>query len=368
MASSRQSVLASRHKALGSKLEDWNGMGTAWSYNQDVNDEHRAVRFAAGLFDVSGLKKVHVIGPDALAVLNHVCTRDLTLVYPGKSAYAVVCDENGGFTDDCIMYHISPNDWLMVHGSGTAQEQLRKSAEGKDVQILFDDDLHNISLQGPKAVHFLNEYTPVDLKALKYFHHRPTTLFGRHCTISRTGYSGERGYEIFAKADDVGHIWDNILEKGKPVGILPCSFNCLDMIRVESALFFYPYDLTEENDAWEAGLGFAVSKNKQADYRGKAALLAREGKPKILLYGIVADTDKPTEAGAEIYADGRKVGKVTGPMYSTILEKSLAIVQLEPQYAKDGVKLEVRGPQVKCTATAHSLPFDDPEKKKRTAA
>lgn len=368
MASSRQSVLTSRHKALGSKLEDWNGMGTAWSYNQDVNDEHRAVRFAAGLFDVSGLKKVHVTGPDALAVLNHVCTRDLTLVYPGKSAYAVICDENGGFTDDCIMYHISPNRWLMVHGSGTAQEQLRKSAEGKNVQILFDDDLHNVSLQGPKAVHFLNEYTPVDLKSLRYFHQVPTTLFGRHCMISRTGYSGERGYEIFAKGDDVGHIWDNILEKGKSIGILPCSFNCLDMIRVESALFFYPYDLTEENDAWEAGLGFAVSKKKQADYRGKVALLAREGKEKILIYGIVADTDKATEAGAEIYAEGRKVGKITGPMYSTILNQSLAIAQLEPQYAKDGVKLEVRGAKIKCTAMAHLLPFDDPDKKKRVAA
>lgn len=367
MASPRQSVLASRHRALGSPLGDWNGMDTAWSYDQDVNAEHRAVRFAAGLFDVSGLKKVQVSGPDALAVLNHVCTRDLTQIYPGKSAYAVICDENGGFTDDCIMYHISPNVWMMVHGSGTAQEQLRKSAEGKNVQILFDDDLHNISLQGPKAVHFLNEHTPVDLKSLKYFHHVSTTLFGRHCMISRTGYSGERGYEIFAKGADVIHIWDSILEKGKSVGIVPCSFNCLDMIRVESALFFYPYDMTEENDAWECGLGFAVSKKKEADYRGKAALMARMGKERIKLYGIIADTDKPTEAGAEIYADGRKVGKVTQGMYSTILKKSLAIAQLEPQYAKDGVKLEVKGPKIKCAAVTHSLPFDDPDKKKRAA-
>lgn len=359
--------MASRHRALGSPLGDWNGMDTAWAYAQDVNAEHRAVRGAAGLFDVSGLKKVQVSGPDALAVLNHVCTRDLTLIYPGKSAYAVICDENGGFTDDCIMYHLSPNVWMMVHGSGTGFEQLHKSAAGKNVQILFDDDLHNISLQGPQAVHFLNEHTPVDLKSLRYFHHVSTTLFGRNCTISRTGYSGERGYEIFAKGEDVTHIWDRILEHGRGRGILPCSFNCLDMIRVESALFFYPYDMDERNDAWECGLGFAVSKKKPADYRGKQALLARQGKEKVKLYGLVADTDQPTEAGAPIYAEGRQVGKVTQGMYSTVLGKSLAIVQLEPAYANDGAVLEVRGARVQCSARAHPLPFDDPEKKKRSA-
>ena len=367
MASPRQSVLAARHRALGSPLGDWNGMDTAWAYAQDVNAEHRAVRNVAGLFDVSGLRKVHITGPDALAVLNHVCTRDLNLIYPGKSAYAVICDDNGGFTDDCIMYHISPNNWIMVHGSGTALTQLTKSAEGRNVSILFDDDLHNISLQGPRAVHFLNEYTPFDLKSLKYFHQVSTTLFGRHCMISRTGYSGERGYEIFAKGDDVGHIWDNILEKGKSIGILPCSFNCLDMVRVESALYFYPYDMTEENDAWECGLGFAVSKKKTAEYRGKAALMARMGKEKVLLYGLIADTDQPTESGALLFADGKEVGKITGPMYSTILKKSLAIIKVKPEYAKEGVKLEVRGPKIQCTATAHPLPFDDPEKKKRGA-
>ena len=366
MASTRQSALAARHKALGSPLGDWNDMDVPWEYEQDVNAEHRAVRTAAGLFDVSGLKKMHVTGPDAMAVLSHLCTRDLTRIYPGKSVYALILDEDGGITDDCIMFHIKPNDWLMVHGGGTGREQLAKSADGKDISIQFDDDLHDISLQGPKAVDFLDQHTPVDLPSLKYFHQIPTTLFGHHCMISRTGFSGERGYEIFASADNVVPIWDAILERGKSEGIIPCSFNCLDMLRVEAALLFYPYDMNEKHSPWELDLGFAVAKNKEADFRGKAACFARKGNEKIKNFGVVADSDQAVELEAGVFADGERIGEVTAPMYSTVLKQSLAMVQINPPYAKPGVKVEIKGETLSCTATTHSLPFYDPEKKKRS--
>ncbi|MEX2523681.1 MAG: aminomethyltransferase family protein [Gammaproteobacteria bacterium] len=366
MASKRQSALASRHKALGSALGDWNDMDVPWEYDQDVNAEHQAVRTAAGLFDVSGLKKIHVSGPDAFAVLNHLCTRDLSRVYPGKSVYALILDEEGGITDDCILFHIMPNDWLMVHGTGTGQEQLNKSAKGKDVSILFDDNLHDISLQGPKAVGFLDRHTPFDLRSLKYFHHMPTTLFDHHCMISRTGYSGERGYEIFASADHIVPIWDAILEHGKSEGIIPCSFNCIDMVRVEAALLFYPYDMREEFSPWELELGFAVAKNKEADFRGKEACFARKGKEKIKNFGVIADSDQALELEAGVYVDGKQIGQVTAPIYSTVLKQSLAMVQIDPEYAKPGVKVEIKGEEQSCIATTHTLPFYDPEKKKRT--
>jgi aminomethyltransferase len=341
-------------------------MDVPWAYDQDVNAEHRAVRTAAGLFDVSGLKKMHITGPDARAVLNHLCTRDLTLIYPGKSAYALILNEEGGITDDCILFHIKPNDWLMVHGGGTGREQLAKSAEGKDISIQFDDDLHDISLQGPKALDLLDRHTPFDLRSLKYFHQMPSTLFGRHCMISRTGYSGERGYEIFAGSDDIVPIWDAILEHGKSEGIIPCSFNCIDMIRVEAALLFYPYDMREEHSPWELDLGFAVAKNKEADFRGKAACFARQGKERIKNFGVVAASDQAVELGAGVFADGKRIGEVTAPMYSTVLNQSLAMVQIEPRYAKPGVKVQIKGKELSCAGTTHTLPFYDPEKKKRT--
>jgi len=225
---SRTSALASRHTALGSGLEDWNGMGTAWSYNSDPNAEHDAIREAAGMFDMSPLKKVFVRGPDAARVVDHVITRDMTSVGAGQSAYGAILTESGTVCDDAIIANNGENEWMHCHGSGDSMERLQESASGLNVDIELDDDLHNISLQGPKALQLLDAHTPMDLAALPYFHHRATELFGQPCRISRTGYSGERGYEIFVGSAAVGDIWDQILGHGEALGVMPCSFASLD--------------------------------------------------------------------------------------------------------------------------------------------
>ena len=367
MASPRQSVIASRHRALGSDLGDWNDMDVAWQYDQDVNAEHIAIRKAAGLFDVSGLKKVHITGPDALTVADHVVTRDLTEIPHGKSVYALILNEEGRFTDDCIVFNISPNYLMLVHGSGTAMEQLQKSSEGKDVDLRFDDNLHDLSFQGPKAVDVLAPHTPCDLPALKYFHHVSTTLFGNPCMISRTGFSGERGYEIFVKGEYAGDVWDKILEHGKSEGVMACSFNALDQNRVEAALLFYPFDMNEAHSPWEAGLGFAVSKNKKGDYRGKEAAQALIGKDKIRVYGIECDCDTAVDEEATVHYQGKEVGVVTMPAFSAVLQKSLAIIRIDAELAKPGLEVEVRGESVTCKATTHDLPYDDPKKVKRSS-
>ena len=366
MTSLRQSALRSRHEELGATLDPCFGMDVPWSYDQDVNLEHNAVRNAAGLFDVSGLRKIHVVGSDAAAVIDHLITRDFTKIEPGRSAYAIILNEEGGVTDDCIAFHIAPNHVLLVHGDGTGREQLDKSAEGKDVTIMFDDDLHDISLQGPKAVGFLDQYTPCDLPSLKYFHQVPTTLFGRNCLISRTGYSGERGYEIFTKGDDAGYTWDEILSRGGSQGIIHCSYNCLDMLRVEAALLFYPFDMGEENTPWELGLGFAVSKNKQGDFRGKTAVLASENNLKIRTYGIEVDADEAVDAEGEVFHSGKKIGRVTQPLYSQLSGRSLAMVQIEPSLATPGNDVVVKGGGGEWNATTAAIPFLDPDKARRT--
>jgi len=368
MASYRTSILADRHKALGSKLEDWNGMGTAWSYASDIYQEHITIRTKAGLMDVSGLKKVHVVGPDSTDVLNYICTRDLHKIYPGKSVYTAILNDQGLLTDDSIMFRLGPNSWMMVHGSGNAFAQLVKYSEGKKVQFLFDDDLHDISLQGPKSVDFLAEHVP-GIRDLRYFHHIQTTLFGRPAMISRTGYTGERGYEIFASAKDIPFLWDTILEKGAPVGIIPCCFAVLDMLRVESYLLFYPYDNSPEGDSlWELGLEFTVSPGK-TNFHGAEKHFALKGKERVKIFGILADTANPTATGDEIFTpDGQKVGYVTCGMVSKLTNQSIAIARLDPKYAVQGIKLHIRGKTTDCDAIAHVLPFDDPKKTKRTTA
>lgn len=370
----RTSVLAARHRALGSSLEDWSGMGTAWTYAKDMADEHEAIRTRAGLMDVSGLKKVHLVGPHASALVHQATTRDVGKIYPGKSAYACMLNDAGKFTDDCILYRTGPNSWMVVHGSGTGHEELTRAALGRNVALVFDDDLHDLSLQGPVAVDYLARHVP-GIRELKYFHHLQTTLFGCPVMISRTGYTGERGYEIFCKGADAPLIWDTILAEGAAMGIIPCAFTVLDWLRVESSLLFYPYDNSQMypfadeppgDTLWELGLDFTVSPGK-GGFRGAEEHARLKGRERFKIFGVLVEGSVATEGGDGLFADGRQVGVITCGMYSRLTRKSMAIARLDVAHAVHGTPLEVRGKTVNGPAIAHTLPFDDPKKTKRTA-
>ena len=363
---SRTSALASRHTALGSGLEDWNGMGTAWSYHSDPNDEHDAIRQAAGMFDMSPLKKVFVRGPDAAQVIDHVITRDMTRIYPGKSAYGAILTEQGTVCDDAIIANNGGDEWMHCHGSGDSMQRLQESAAGLNVDIELDDDLHNISLQGPAALSLLDAHTPFDLGEMAYFHHQATELFGHPCRISRTGYSGERGYEIFVAAAAVGDVWDQILAHGTGQGVMPCSFASLDKVRIEAALLFFGYDMTAEHTPWEVGLGFTVDPNK-GGFRGKQAVIASEGKQRFLAAGISIDHDDALGGGELLRLAGEEVGVINSPCWSHRLEKSLALVHLQPAATQPGTRLEVSGDDFSGTATVETMPFFDPGKSRTHA-
>ena len=370
----RFAALADRHRALGSKLEDWNGMPTAWTYDSDLQSHHVAIRTKAGLMDVSGLKKVHLHGPHASAVLDYLTTRDVSKITPGRSAYACFLNEAGKFIDDGILYRTGPNSWFVVHGSGGAHAALSSAASGRNVTMLFDDDLLDLSLQGPLAVDFLARHVP-GIRDLKYFHHMGVTLFGKPVMISRTGYTGERGYEIFCKSEDAGGIWDRILEEGAQMGIIPCAFTALDLLRTESYLLFYPYDNSEMypyadeapgDTLWELGLDFTVSPGKTG-FRGAEEHYRLKGRKRFKIFGVLLDGMKAANPGDKLYADSKEVGVITCPMISTITGKSMAIARMDVPYAVHGTKMMVEHETGSIPAIAHSLPFDDPEKKKRTA-
>ena len=333
---SRTSALASRHTALGSGLEDWNGMGTAWTYNSNPNDEHDAIRNTAGMFDMSPLKKVFVRGPDAADALNHLVTREISNIGPGQSAYTSVLTEQGTMADDAIVSNNGNNEWMIVHGSGDTMALLEASAAGKDVNLEFTDDLHNISVQGPKSVDILNDHCDIELTNLKYFDHATASLFGHDCRVSRTGYSGERGYEIFADASVAGSIWDELVT----ACVMPCSFTALDKVRIEAGLLFYGYDMTTENTPWEVGLGFTVSKSKTG-YRGYDALMAAKGSEKIINVCLDIEHTDIINGGESLSLDGQQVGIVNSPGYSHRMKKSLALAHVTPAAAAAGTTLQV---------------------------
>ena len=361
--SPRKSELASRHKALGSDLEDWNGMGTAWSYHTNPNDEHDAVRETVGMFDMSPLKKVYLKGQDAARVADHVITRDMTRVYPGKSAYGAILTEQGTVCDDAIIANINDNEWLVCHGSGETYERLQESAQGLNVEIEFNDDLHNISVQGPKALDLLNQHAQDDLSALDYFHHQAIQLFGHDCRISRTGYSGEKGYELFVDRSSVCELWDNLLDAGESMGIMPCSFTALDKVRIEAALLFFGYDMNAEHSPWEVGLGFTVSKDK-GDFRGKDRVYALRGQERFKLAGLEISHDDALVGGEKLMLDGKEVGVINSPGYSHRLGKSLALVHLHPDATALGTQLSVIGDATDYKASVAQIPFYDASKSK----
>lgn len=374
-ASWRFSTLADRHRAMGSDLEDWSGMGTAWSYDKDQTEEYMAIRTKAGFMDVSGLKKVHIVGPHASHVIDRATTRRADKIKPGRSSYACMLNDDGKFVDDCVIYRMGPNSWMVVHGSGQGHEQLTMAATGRDVDIRFDDNLHDISLQGPMAVDFLDEQGVPGIRDLAYFSHTHTMLFDKPVTISRTGYTGERGYEIFCRGQDAPHIWDTLVEKGAPMGIIPTRFTTLDLLRAESYLLFFPFDNSDmypfENEKhgdtlWELGLDFTVSPGKQG-FRGAEEHYRLKGKERFKIYGVKLEGTEPADEGAPLLRDGKQVGIVTVGMYSPLNKHNVGIARMPVDCAEAGMPLTVQNASGEIACVAAEMPFHDPEKKRRTA-
>ena len=375
----RASALAHRHAEIGGELGDWNGMGTAWFYDhtpERAKADYEAVRTKAGLMDVSGLKKVHVSGPDAAYVIDRVTTRNVEKIAPGRSTYAAILSPEGKFIDDCIIYHIAVNSWLVVHGTGTGMEQLNLVAAGKNCSVLFDDDLHDMSLQGPVSVDLLAKEIPA-IRDLAYFGLMQTRLYGRDVMIGRTGYTGERGYEIFCRAKDAVHLWDSILDAGKDMGVRPVQFSTLDMLRIESYLLFYPGDNSETfpfdddlcgDTLWELGLDFTVSPDKTG-FIGAENHYALKGKERFKIYGVqLSDSMARMDMGARVLQDGNDIGVITYGLSSELNSYSVAIARIEPTAAKPGTKLTVvQLDGTSLDATAEEMPFYDKDKAIRTA-
>lgn len=374
-ASWRFSALADRHRAMGSNLEDWSGMGTAWTYDKDQEEEYMAIRTKAGFMDVSGLKKVHVVGPHAFHVIDRATTRNADKIKPGRSSYATMLNDEGKFVDDCVIYRTGPNSYMVVHGSGLGHEQLTMAATGRDVDIRFDDNLHDISLQGPLAVDFLDQQGVPGIRDLAYFSHMQTTLWGKPVMISRTGYTGERGYEIFCRGQDAPEIWDTLEEKGKEMGIIPTRFTTLDLLRAESYLLFFPYDNSDmypfENEKhgdtlWELGLDFTVSPGKTG-FRGAEEHYRLKGRERFKIYGVKLEGTEPAEEGAPLMKDGKQVGVVTIGMYSPLNKHNVGIARMPVDCAVPGTKMTVKNESGEIACVAEEMPFYDKEKKRRTA-
>jgi aminomethyltransferase len=360
MSFSRQSALNERHRALGSDLSTaWNDMPIPQNYSTDPYWETTVTRSKAGLIEVTSLNLLKVTGPDALACLNHLLTSDVSKAQPGDSHISNIVNENGGLIDDVLVYCLGPNDYRVSHGGGALNPALKALAPKYNVTVEHDDT-HVLSLQGPLALKVLAPHTPMDLASLPYFKHAPTTLFGKDVRLARGGYSGESGYEVFCKREDAVFLWDQILAAGKDHGVIPVSWTCLDIVRVEAGLLFFPFDMPHpDTTPWEVKADWTIDLSKP-DFIGKAAVAASKGKERSVITGVEVLHTAAVTPGAKVLVGGREIGVVTSTVFSQHLMKSLAMVQIDKAYTALGTAVQIKDGDATFEGNVVRMPFYDP--------
>lgn len=357
----RQSILNGRHRALGSDLQQaWNDMPIPQNYATDPYEEIAAVRYRAGLIDVSALKIVNVSGPEASKFLDCLLTTNVSKMTAGQSHISNIVDDHGSLIDDVLVYCDAPNTFRVSHGGGALEEVMPSIAQRFNVKFGRDDDVHILSLQGPLAIDVLNPHAGMDLDLISYFTHQRTQLFGKDVSIARGGYSGERGYEVFCSSNDAIELWDKILAAGKEHGVIPTSWTCLDIGRVEAGLLFFPFDMTHgDTTPYEVRADWTIDLDKP-DFRGKGGLIKRRGKERSYITGLEVDSAEAMTPLAKVFAGGHEVGVVTSAAYSKHLMKSIAMAQIVPSHTRLGTAVDIHDGVKSYPATVVRMPFYDP--------
>ncbi|MBB6448898.1 aminomethyltransferase [Geomicrobium halophilum] len=358
----QRTILYDKHVALGAKIVPFGGFEMPVQYSS-IKEEHRAVREAVGLFDVSHMGEVILEGESALESLQVLLTNDASKLEVGKAQYSLMCNESGGTVDDFLVYQLDVNKYMVIPNAANRErdrkwieQHVRPGTTVTDVS----DDYALLALQGPKAVDVLQSLTEVDVKSIDMFRFKADVeIAGAHAIVSRSGYTGEDGFEIYCDTKDAGTIWDALLETGQPEGILPCGLGARDTLRFEARLPLYGQEITETISPLEAKLGFAVKVNKDTDFIGKEALASeKENGPSRKLVGIemlekgIPRTDYP------VYnQDEKRIGHITSGTQSPTLGKNLGLALVEADYAALGTEVIVGVRKRKLKASVVRTPF-----------
>lgn len=323
----KETLLHDKQVELGAKMVDFAGWHMPVQFTS-ILEEHKNVRDNAGLFDVSHMGEVFVSGKDALDFLNSIVPQELSKLYDSKAIYCQLPNKNGGLIDDLIIYKLEDEKYLLIVNASRIDEDVNwivRNSMGYDVYI--DNQSHNYSLlaiQGPKAGDILKKLGYTDKQ--EFFTIKPAIIDDMEVMISRTGYTGEDGYEILLKNKDAIKMWDLLLEKGKEFSLMPIGLGARDTLRLECALHLYGNDLDENTTPIEAGLSWSIPKDKVADYNGKEVIMEqiKNGVEKNLI-GIKMTTRAVPRHECEVYFNGEKVGNVTSGGFAPSLNETIAL-------------------------------------------
>jgi aminomethyltransferase len=339
-------------------MVDFGGWELPQQYTS-IRDEHLAVRKVAGLFDISHMGRLYVESADAEASLQRLFTNDIAKLEPGHAMYTLMCKEDGGVIDDLVVYREARDRFLVVVNASNREKDVAWIREHLDPKVSMADRTKEVSLiafQGPRAAALLPPQSS-DTADIPYFGFRPGEVAGIKVLMSRTGYTGEDGFELFIGSEHVGLVWDAILEAGKPAGVLPAGLGARDATRLEAALRLYGNDMDESVNPFEAGLGWTV-KLEKGEFIGRAALVkVREEGPRRALIGLKTEPGSIPRHGAAVTAAGRRAGVVTSGTHSFFLGHPIALAMVEvPSFrVGDRVAVEVRGREA--PAEVVKLPF-----------
>ncbi|WP_406944380.1 glycine cleavage system aminomethyltransferase GcvT [Halobacillus sp. SY10] len=363
MADLKRTPLYSEYKKLGAKTIDFGGWDLPVQFSS-IKEEHQATRTAAGLFDVSHMAEVMVEGPDSLPFLQKMLTNDVSKLEPGKAQYTIMCYEDGGTVDDLIVYHLDQDKYLLVVNAANRQkdyEWLKEHQEGDVTVKDVSDEYVQLAVQGPKAEEALQTITETDLSAIKFFRFEQGVVLkgvDGEALVSRTGYTGEDGFEIYLHADSGAQLWRAILEAGEPFGLKPVGLGARDTLRFEANLALYGQELSKEITPIEAGLNFAVKVKKEADFIGKEVLKRqKEEGPGRKLVGIEM-IDKGIPRTHYDVLDGEEViGFVTTGTQSPTLGKNVGLALINREYTAEGTEVTVQVRKRKLKAKVVKTPF-----------
>jgi len=354
----RRTPLYEAHKKLGGRIVDFAGWEMPVQY-AGVIQEHEAVRTAAGLFDVSHMGEVEFKGFGALDEANRLITNDLARCADGQAVYAGLLNEQGGFVDDVVAYRFNPEHVFICVNAANKQKDFdwMASHASKVKPVDRSDDYAQIAVQGPKAAGIVQRLANKDLSGVGTYRFTEGEVAKVPCIISRTGYTGEDGFELYCPPGKAEALWFALMEEGKADGIQPCGLGARDSLRTEMKYALYGNDIDDQHTPLEAGLGWIVKLDK-ADFVGKAALVAQKekGVPRRLVGFELKGAGVP-RAHYAITKDGKPVGEVTSGTMGPSVKKPIGIGYVPPELAKEGstFDIDIRGRAV--PATVVKTPF-----------
>jgi aminomethyltransferase len=340
------------HRRLGARMVDFAGWEMPVQYPSGIIAEHLAVRSGCGLFDLSHMGRVFLRGRDALVLAQRCATRDLARIVPGQAAYALVCQDDGGILDDVIAYLLGPEEILFVFNASNRESDtawFEAHAGGLDVRIedeTFETAL--IGVQGPNAQQVLQPLCQANLEPLPGYSFLWTQVGGQRALVSRTGYTGEDGFEVMLGAEHAEAVWDALRQNAQPAGL-----GARDTLRTEAGMALYGHEIDTTTNPYEARLGWVVSLGKEFVGRDALAKLKEEG-PARRLVGLLVEPGGVPRPGFPILSDGQPVGKLTSGTYSPSLKRNIGL-GYAPVSVSPPLAVEMRGKPVAADVT--KLPF-----------